>query len=59
MIDVTLESENHLSFRSNLLERIQKPIITNDNKIIDEKLQFEINREESKYLHCPQVKSIN
>ena len=59
MIDVTLESENHLSFRNNLLERIQKPIITIDNKIIDEKIQFEISREESKYLHCPQVKLIN
>ena len=30
-----------------------------DDKIIDEKLQFDINRELAKYLHYHQVKLIN
>ena len=34
-----------LCFRKNLSERIQKLIMTIDNKIIDEKLQYYINRE--------------
>ena len=40
--DTTLESNNHLHFRNNLLERIQKLIMQIDNKIRDEKLQYNI-----------------
>ena len=37
-----------LCFRKNPLERIQKSIITIDDKIKDEKLQYDINREAAK-----------
>ena len=36
MIDTTLALNNTLSFRKNLLERIQKPAMTIDDKIRDE-----------------------
>ena len=45
VIDTTLASDNLLHFRKNLLERIQKLIMTIDDKIRDEKLQYDINRE--------------
>ena len=48
MIDTALVSNNLLRFRKNLLERIQKLIMTTDNKISDEKLQHDINREAAK-----------
>ena len=41
MIDATLVSDNPLCFRKNLLERIQKLIMTIDDKNRDEKLQYE------------------
>ena len=45
VIDTTLASDNSLRFRNNLLERIQKLIMAIDDKIKDEKLQYNINRE--------------
>ena len=44
VIDGTLESDNPSRFRKNLLERL----MTNDDKIRDEKLQYYINREAAK-----------
>ena len=38
VVDTTLTSNNPLLFRKNRLERIQKLIMTIDNKIRDEKL---------------------
>ena len=38
VIYITLTSDNPLRFRKNLLERIQKLIMTVDDKIRDEKL---------------------
>ena len=35
---------NPLRFRKNILERIEKLIITTDDKIIDEKLGYGINK---------------
>ena len=49
VIDTTLASDNSLRFRKNLLERIQKFIMKIDDKIKDEKLQYDINREAAKY----------
>ena len=43
--DATLASDNPLRFRKNLLERIKQLIMTIDDKIRDEKLQYDINRE--------------
>ena len=48
VIDTTLASDNPLSVRSNLLERILKLVMAVNDKIIDEKLQCDINREASK-----------
>ena len=47
-IDRALVSDNHLRFEKNLLERIQKLIMAIDNKIRDEEMQFDINREAAK-----------
>ena len=47
VLDATLASDNPLCFRENLLERIYKLIMTIDDKIRDEKLQY-INREATK-----------
>ena len=44
VIDATPGSDNLSSFRKNLLERIQKLIMTIDDKIKDEKLQYDTNR---------------
>ena len=44
IIDATLTLNNRLWFRKNLLERIKKLIMTIDDKIRDEKLQYDINR---------------
>ena len=41
----TLASNNSSRFRKNLLERIWKLIMTNDDKVKDEKLKYNINRE--------------
>ena len=48
VIDATLASGGPLRFRKNILERIQKLIMTIDDKIIDEKIQYDINKESSK-----------
>ena len=48
VIDATLLLDNPTRFRKNLLEKIWKLIITIDDKIRDEKLQYDINREASK-----------
>ena len=48
VIDATLASDNSLCFRKNLLERIEKLIMTIDDKIRDEKLQYDIDREAAK-----------
>ena len=50
VIDVTLASDNPLRFRKNLLDRIQKLIMTIDDKAEDEKLQYDINRETARIL---------
>ena len=50
-------SDNPLHFRKNLLERIQKLIMTINNKILDKKLQYDINWEASKIpaLNCGKI----
>ena len=48
VIDTTLASDNPLCFRKNLVERIWKVIMTIDDEIRDEKLQYDINREVEK-----------
>ena len=48
VIDTTLASDNPLRFSVNLLERIQELIMTTDDKIKDEKLQYDINRQAAK-----------
>ena len=45
VIDTTLDSDKFFLFRKNLLDRMQKLIMTIDDKIRDEKLQCDINRE--------------
>ena len=50
MIDTTLVSDNPLSFRENLLEGIKIIIMTIDDKIRDEKLQYDVGREVVKIL---------
>ena len=47
VIDTSLVSDDSSRFRRNLLERIFKLIITNDDKIIDQKIQCYINREKA------------
>ena len=44
-IDATLSSDNPLHFKKNLLEKIEKLIMTTDREIRDEKLQYHITRE--------------
>ena len=46
--DTTLASDNPSRFRKDLIERISKLIMTIDDKIKDEKLQYDINREAAK-----------
>ena len=48
VIDTILASYNSSRFRNNLLETISKLIMTIDDKIKDEKLQYDINREAAK-----------
>ena len=45
VIDTTFALDNPWYFRKNLSERIQKLIVTNDDKISHKKLQYDINRE--------------
>ena len=44
MTDTTLDSDNPLRFKKNLLERIEKVIMETDDKIRDKKLQYNIIR---------------
>ena len=48
MIDATLGSDNPLSFRKNILQRILKLIMTIEDKIRNEKLQYDIKIEPAK-----------
>ena len=48
MIYTTLASDSSSRFRKNLLERMSKLIKTIHDKIRDEKLQYNINREGAK-----------
>ena len=48
VIDATLASDNPSRFRKNILERIQKQNMTIGDKIRDEKLQYDINRDAAK-----------
>ena len=50
VIDTTLVSDNPLSFRENLLEGIKIIIMAIDDKIRDEKLQYDVDREVVKIL---------
>ena len=47
-IDATIVSENLSCFRKNLSKRIWKLIMTIDDKIRDELLQYDINQEAAK-----------
>ena len=46
--NTNLPSDNPLGFRENLLKEIYNKIITIDDQIRDEKLQYDINREAAK-----------
>ena len=46
--DATLPSNNLLRFRQNILEWIFNEIMTTDDQIKGEKLQYDINREAAK-----------
>ena len=46
--DTTLPSDNSFRFRKNLLKQIYNEIMTIDDHIRDEKLQYDINRETAK-----------
>ena len=48
VIDTNIASDNPSCFRKNFSERIQKLIMTIDDKIIDEDPQYDINREAAK-----------
>ena len=48
MIDATLAWDNSSPFRKNVLERIQKLLMTTEDKIGDENLQYYVNREAAK-----------
>ena len=48
MLNTTLASDNPLSFRNNLLDRILKLIMAIDDKIRDEKLKYNGKQRSSK-----------
>ena len=48
VIDATLASDNLSGFIKNFLEITKKLILTNDDKIRDENLQYDINRDAAK-----------
>ena len=50
VIDITLAPDKPSRFRKDLLERILKLVMTNDDKFGDEKLQYDINRKAAKIL---------
>ena len=57
--NINLASGNYLHFRNNLLKRIEKLIMTTDDKIRDEKLQYSISRDAEKILTLSSGKMIN
>ena len=48
MIDATIASDNDLRFRKNILERILKLLMTIDDEIRNEILQYDFDREAAK-----------
>ena len=50
VIYAILALDNPLRFRKNLVERMQRLIMTIDDKVRNEKLQYDINREAAKIL---------
>ena len=48
MIYTTLASDNSSRLKKNILERVEKLIIKIDDKIRDEKVQYNINKEAAK-----------
>ena len=52
MTDTTLAKGNPLYFRKNLSEKINILIMTNDDKIRNEKLQLILTEKQQKYWHC-------
>ena len=48
VIDATIASDNDLRFRKNILERILKLLMTIDDKIRNEILQYDFDREAAK-----------
>ena len=59
VIDATLASNNPSSFKKDLSERMLKLIMAIDDKIRDEKLQYDINREAAKKSALSSGKLIN
>ena len=59
VIGTTLASDNSSRFKENLLEKIYKLTITIDNQIIDEKIQYDIDREAAKISALSLRKIIN
>ena len=59
VIDTTLASDNPLRFIKNLLEKIKKLIVTNDDKIRDEKLQYYVKEKQLEYQHYHLEKMIS
>ena len=57
VVDSNLSSDNPTRFRKNLLERMQKLIMKIDDKVRDEKLQYDINRKTAKILALPSGKN--
>ena len=57
--DATLASDNLSRFRKNLLEGIENLIMTVDDKIKEEILQYDIKREVGNYQHDRLKKMIN
>ena len=56
VIDTTLASDNPLRFRKTLSERKLNQTMTIDDKIRDEKLQYNINRKAAKISALPSGK---
>ena len=59
VIDAILGSDIALHFRRNPLERILKLIIVIEDKIRNERLQHDIDRQQQKYQDHHQVKIVN
>ena len=48
MVDTTFPSDHALHFQKNLLEELQRVIMTVDDRIRDEKLQYDIKKPTAK-----------